>query len=276
MNLARARWRFLRNASGVTCVRIISPSLAAISSMDALGKSRLQLKNGGVAVLGCGRLIGFQPGPDAIDHGFAPDPVEIFVGPSGIEQVAGGKRLKLPRPEVVDDQAVEDGSQVISKSPFALVGSGQLAGQQLGPELLQDLVGQVLVANLQVDVSCHGVVIPADELLHGRLAFGGRCARRARRMGAADGRPDRRNLGQTALLPSLPSELDRVMSQTLSADQNGNDRSSRAAMHRFTWNSSIPTRRRCIAYRFLSDLAQLVTAAGGCSRRLDRAWHRRD
>ena len=40
MNFARARWRFFRKASGVTWVWVISPSLAAISSIEALGKSR--------------------------------------------------------------------------------------------------------------------------------------------------------------------------------------------------------------------------------------------
>ena len=74
---------------------------------------------------------------------------------------------------MVDDQPVEHRSQVISKSPFALVGPGQLAGQELGPELLKDLVGQMLVADLQVDVSCHGIVIPPDKFLHRRLAFVG-------------------------------------------------------------------------------------------------------
>ena len=55
-------------------------------------------------------------------------------------------------------------SQVIAEPPLALVGPGQLAGQELGPEFLEDLVGQVLVADLQVDVSRDGIVVPADQV----------------------------------------------------------------------------------------------------------------
>ena len=92
---------------------------------------------------------------------------------------------------MVDDQAVEDGAQIVAESALALVGAGELAGQQLGPELLEDLVGQVLVADLEVDVARDGIVIPADQLFHRRLAL------RARRVGAADRRPARRDFGQT-------------------------------------------------------------------------------
>ena len=61
-----------------------------------LGIVAPKLQDGGIAVLGGGGLVGFQPGPDAIDHGFAPDPIEVFVGSSRVEQVAGRKGLKLP------------------------------------------------------------------------------------------------------------------------------------------------------------------------------------
>ena len=67
-------------------------------------------------------------------------------------KIARRKGLELPRPEVVDDEAMEHGSQIVSEPPFALVGSGQFAGQELGPELLKHLVGEMLIADLQVDV----------------------------------------------------------------------------------------------------------------------------
>ncbi len=49
----------------------------------------------------------------------------------------------------------------------------------------------MLVADLEVDVSCHRVVIPADQLLHRRLALAGPGG-----VGAADRRPARRDFGQ--------------------------------------------------------------------------------
>ena len=70
-------------------------------------------------------------------HGLAPDAVEILVGLGGVEQVAGGQRLELPGPEMVDDQPVEDRPQVVAEPSLVLVGAGELAGQQLGPELLK-------------------------------------------------------------------------------------------------------------------------------------------
>ena len=73
---------------------------------------------------------------------------------------------------MVDDQAMQDRAQIIAKTPLALVGPGKLAGQQLGPELLEDLVGQVFIPHLQVDITCDGVVILADQIFHRRLAFG--------------------------------------------------------------------------------------------------------
>ncbi len=126
MNLARARWRFLRNASGVTCVSDHLAELRGDLVDRRLGEVSPQLEDGGVAVLGGGGLIGFQPGPDAVDHGLAPDAVEILIGSSGIEQIAGRQWLKLPRSEMIDDQAMEHGPQVISESPLALVGAGEL------------------------------------------------------------------------------------------------------------------------------------------------------
>ena len=88
----------------------------------------------------------------------------VVVGADGVEQVAGGERLELAAPEVVDDQAMEDGPQVVAEPALVVVGPGELVGQQLGPELLEDLVGEVLVAELQPEVALDGVVIAADQL----------------------------------------------------------------------------------------------------------------
>src|SRR5262249_54347877 len=104
--------------------------------------------------------------------------------------IAGGEGLQLAGAEVVNDQAVEHGAQVIAKSPLAPVRAGQLAGQELGPELLEDLVSQVFVADLQVDISGDGIVIPVDELLHRGVALGGGG------MGATDGGPTRLDFGE--------------------------------------------------------------------------------
>ena len=123
-------------------------------------------------------------------HGLAPDAVEVLVGPAGVQQVAGREGLELAGAEVVDDQAVQDRAEIVAKPPLALVGAGQLAGQQLGPEFLEDLVGQMLVADLQVDVARDGIVVSADQLFHGRLALG------PGGMGAADRRPVGRDFGQ--------------------------------------------------------------------------------
>ena len=78
---------------------------------------------------------------------------------------------------MVDDQPVEHGSQIISKSPLALVGSRQFAGQELGPEFLKNFVREMLVAHLEVDVLRHGIVISPDKFLHRRLASGGPAGR---------------------------------------------------------------------------------------------------
>ncbi len=193
MNLARARWRFLRNASGRDWRSDHLAELGGDLVDGCLGEVAPQLQDGGVPVLGRGGLIGFQPGPDASDHGLSPDAVEILIGSSRIEKIAGRQRLKLARPEVVDDEPVEHGPQVISESPFALVGTGQFAGQELGPELLKNLVGQMLVADFQMDVSWsrrRGIGQQAPPSPPGSVG-----ARDV--MGAADGRPDRRYLGQS-------------------------------------------------------------------------------
>ena len=95
MNLARARWRFLRKASGVDLGAGDFAELHGDLLDRRLGEVAPELQHGGVAVLGCRRLVGLQPGPDSVDHGLPPDAVEILVRPGGIEQVAGGKRLQL-------------------------------------------------------------------------------------------------------------------------------------------------------------------------------------
>src|SRR5262249_10860610 len=114
----------------------------------------------------------FESGPNSVDHGFAPDAVEIGIRPGGIQQVAGWKRLELARSEMVNDQPMKHRSEVIAKATLALVGSCKLAGQQLGPKFLKHLIGQVLIPNLQVNVSRHGIMVSIDKLLHGRLALG--------------------------------------------------------------------------------------------------------
>ena len=62
MNLARARWRFFRNASGLTWVRVISPSFVGDLVDRRLGKVAPQLQDGGVAVLGSGSPDRFPGG----------------------------------------------------------------------------------------------------------------------------------------------------------------------------------------------------------------------
>ena len=73
---------------------------------------------------------------------------------------------------MVDDQAVQDRAEIVAKPALALVSAGELAGEQLGPEFLEDLVGEVLVPDFEMDVSCDGVVILADQIFHRRLALG--------------------------------------------------------------------------------------------------------
>ena len=91
------------------------------------GKIAAQLQDGGVAVFGGLSLIGFESRPDAGDDSLAPDAIEVFVGLAGVHQVAGGQGLELARSEVVDDQAVEYGAEIVAKASLALVGTGELA-----------------------------------------------------------------------------------------------------------------------------------------------------
>lgn len=99
------------------CLRRLVASSFAELGRDLVdrgfGKVSSELENGGVSILGRGSLIGFEPGPDAIDAFLAPDTVEIFVGPGRIQQVTGRQWLKFPRSEVVDDQPMENRSRVI-------------------------------------------------------------------------------------------------------------------------------------------------------------------
>ncbi len=155
-----------------------------------LGVVAAQLQDGGVAVLGSGRLVGLQPRPDAIDDGLAPDMVEVLIRTAGVEQVAGRQGLVLAGPEPIDDQAVEHRPQVVPEATLALVRAGELSGEQLGPELLEDFVGQVLVADLEVNISSNRVVIAADQVLHGGVTL------RARRVGATNRRPYCVDVGQ--------------------------------------------------------------------------------
>ena len=89
-NLARARWRVLRNASGRTVRAGDLAELLGDLLDRGLGMIAAELEDGGVAVLGRRRLVGLEPRPDALDHGLAPDAVEVLVGSAGSSRSPGG------------------------------------------------------------------------------------------------------------------------------------------------------------------------------------------
>ena len=149
-----------------------------------------ELEDGRVAVLGGAGLIGLEPRPDPLEDGLTPDPVEILVGLGGVEQVARRERLELPGPEMIDDQAVEDGPEVVAEPPLVLSAPASLSVSSLVQNSWRTSSARCLSRTLRWMYRVDRVVVPADQLAHRRLAF------RARRVGAADRRPARRDLGQ--------------------------------------------------------------------------------
>ena len=91
---------------------------------------------------------------------------------------------------MVDDQAMKDGPHIVAKPSFVLVSAGEFVGEELGPELLEDLVGEVSVAELQAKIAFNGVVVAADQLQHRLLAVG------SSGMGAGDRGPVGGEVGQ--------------------------------------------------------------------------------
>jgi hypothetical protein len=99
----------------------------------------------------------------------------------------------LSATKVVDDEPVQDGAQVVAKTAFIAVGPGEFVGEQLGPELLKDLIGEIAVAEFQAQIALDGVVVSADQFAHRRLAFG------AGEVGGTDRRPVRLECGEAFL-----------------------------------------------------------------------------
>ena len=110
---------------------------------------------------------------------FAPDPIVVLVAIARIDEIDRRQGLKLAAPEMVDDQAVEHGAEVVAKPPFGFVRPCQFVGEQLGPEVLENLIRQVRVAHLQANVPLDGIVIATDQVAHGRLPSGADRVRRA-------------------------------------------------------------------------------------------------
>ncbi len=169
--------------------RLIGETLGDLLD-GGLGLVDAEVEDLGVAIFRGAGLVGFEAGPDASDDGLAPDAVVFLVGKRGVEEVAGGEGLVFAAAKVIDDQAMEDGSQVIAEAPLGVVGAGELVGQQLGPEFLEDLVGEVIVAEFETKVARDGVVVSTDEVAHGGLAFG------AGSVGLADQAPVGLEIGQ--------------------------------------------------------------------------------
>ena len=173
--MARARWRVLRKASGLTSLAGLGGEAARPAPRSRpRGGADPQVQDPGVAVLGRARLVGLEPGEHPVDDRLAPDAVVFEVGDRGVGQVARGQGLELPAAEVVDDQAVQDRPEVVAEAPLGVVGPGELVVQELDPELLEDLVGEVRVAELEPEVALDRVVIAADQVAHRGLALGAR------------------------------------------------------------------------------------------------------
>src|SRR4051794_38063211 len=122
---------------------------------------------------------------------------------------------------------MENGPHVVPESTLVAVCAGKLVSQELGPELLEDLVGEVGVAELQSEVALDRVVIATDELVHRRLAD------RAGRVRVADRRPTGGEVGQV---------LARHRSRPFVGTGHGSSgpvstlEADRGAEWRFTWN----------------------------------------
>ncbi len=137
-----------------------------------VGVSNAKAERGVVAVFGDRDLVGFETGPDAFDDGLAPDAIVVGIGCGRIDEVAWGEGLEFAAAEVVDDEAVDDGAEVVAEAALGFVGAGEFVSEELCPEVLKDLVGEVGVAEFEFEVAFDGVVIAADEVAHGGLAGG--------------------------------------------------------------------------------------------------------
>ena len=93
---------------------------------------------------------------------------------------------------------MEHGPEVVAEPPLVVVGPGQFVGEELGPELLKDLVSEVLIAELEPQVALNSVMVPADQLAHGELA------NRPRRVRVAHGGPAGFQVGQVDILAGCP------------------------------------------------------------------------
>lgn len=129
-----------------------------------------ECEDGVVSVVGREDFEGFESGTDAGEDGLAPGGVVFAVGDGGVDEVLGGEGSGFAFAVVVDDESVDDGSDVVAEASLGLVGSGEFAFDDLGPELLSDLVGEVAVAEFGGEVVFDGVVISSDEGFEGALS----------------------------------------------------------------------------------------------------------
>ena len=102
------------------------------------------------AILGCIGLVGLEPRrrhrlirpsrqmPSYSASGFASS--------SRLSEAGGSSSLF---PEVLDDDAMQDGTEIIAEAPRVGAGLGERVRQEPGPELLEDLVGEVSIPQLQ-------------------------------------------------------------------------------------------------------------------------------
>ncbi len=102
-----------------------------------------------VTILGSARLIRFQPCPDTIDHGLPPNSVVFRVGNGRIKQIARWQGLELSTSEMIDDQPVENCSKIISKTAFGVVSTCKFMCEELGPEFLENFIGEIWVSKFQ-------------------------------------------------------------------------------------------------------------------------------
>ena len=86
--LGRARWRVLRNASGVTGSELLAKLRGQLLDRRPWA-APTELEHGVVAVLGRVDLVRLEPRHGALDHDLAPDAVIIGVRAGLVEQVAG-------------------------------------------------------------------------------------------------------------------------------------------------------------------------------------------
>lgn len=150
-----------------------------------------KVEDSGVAIFGILGFVRIESGEDPFDNRLAPDPVVLGVGNGRIGEFAGGERLKFSTSEVIDDQAVKDGAQVVSEASLRVVGPGEFMVQELDPELLKDFVGEIRIAEFQAEVAFHGIVIATDQMAHGFPTF------RAFLVGRSDEVPVGRQLRQS-------------------------------------------------------------------------------